>query len=146
MRRMDDRNLKSMRIDHAIYAMTSGFALTQETPIYHILHVTTCHLLRWSAKSSNCNLWCGAKLIEFFGLHFLQSPRCAQGEMYFVQFDPCKPLPWGALVGSHWWHMFGMSQAATSCHKLPQAVMLLISPAALHIWDHLRDILRCFFN
>ena len=76
VRRMDDRNLKNMSIDHAIYATTWGFALTQETPIYHIyhiLHVTTCHLSRWSAKSSNCNLWRGAKLIEFFGQHFLQN-------------------------------------------------------------------------
>ena len=34
-------------------------------------------------------------VVAFFG------PSCTQGEMYFVQFDP-KPLPWGALVGSHW--------------------------------------------
>ena len=155
------------------------------------------------------NMW-KARSPAFLG------PRCAQGEMYFVQFDP-KPLPSGALVGSHWWHMFGMSHAATSCHVVDAVsfsccfrlfmlfnvvscclfnqllcifgstmwtlgclgwislvthvwhvtrchklscclrchfhvvlcglmwfnrFMLLISPAALHIWDHLRDILR----
>ena len=46
------------------------------------------------------------------------TPRCAQGEMYFVQFDPCKPLPWGVPWLDHWWHMFGMSQAATSCQMV----------------------------
>ena len=55
-----------------------------------------------------------------------------------LQASPLGCLGWISLV-AHVWHV-------TSCHKLPQAVMLLISPAALHIWDHLRDILRCFFN
>ena len=39
----------------------------------------------------------------------IQSPAFfgsdAQGEMYFVQFDPCKPLPWGVSVLGDTWHV-----------------------------------------
>ena len=68
-----------------------------------------------------------------------------------LQASPLGCLGWISLV-THVWHV-------TSCHKLScclrfhfqvvlcclmwfHSLMLFIQPAALHIWDHLRDILR----
>ena len=46
--------------------------------------------------------FCISCYIMLYHGQILSKKLVSQGEMYFVQFDPCKPLPWGALVGSHW--------------------------------------------
>jgi len=58
-------------------------------------------------------------------------PSDAQGEMYFVQFDPCKPLPWGVSVLSDTWHVTCCQKSCCLCCFILLNVVYLTCPAYL---------------